>query len=327
MRVVFFGTPDFAVPSLASLINTADVAAVVTQPDRPRGRSHSTLAPSPVKQRALEAGIPVLQPDRPRDSQFYQQVRELQPDIAVVVAYGHLLRPELLAIPRLGFVNVHASLLPRWRGAAPIQWAILSGDAETGVSIMRVEEGLDTGAVWHKRVTAISGIDTSATLFERLAHLGAEALIGAMPGIASGASPVAQGATGVTHAPKVDRNLARIRWDEPAAAVSCRIRAMDPAPGAWTTVGGAETKIFGAAVRSSLFAVPHEPTNPGAEQPRANSEQRAPGTITATSDTILVSTGDAGAVAISQVQPAGKRRMSAAEWWRGAGLPAGARFE
>lgn len=312
MRLVFFGTPQFAVPSLRALCDAGmDVAAVVTQPDRPRGRSHSTLMPSPVKLLAVAAGIPVWQPERPRGELFYGQLRALDADLGVVVAYGHLLPPELLTIPRFGFVNVHASLLPRWRGAAPIQWALLSGDPETGVTIMRVEAGLDTGAVWHERDTAISDLDTTGTLTDRLAQLGAAALLEALPRIAAGAKPTQQNEVGATHAPKIMRGRARIRWDEPAAAVSCRIRAMDPAPGAWTVMGGTEVKIFGAHV-----PVPH-----------AAPSGESPGTIAVAGDAIVVVAGDATAVEIREVQPAGRRRMPAAEWLRGANLASGAWFE
>ena len=311
MRVVFFGTPQFAVPCLTALLDTGvDVVAVVTQPDRPRTRSHSTLLPPPVKVRALTGNIPVWQPERPRDEPFWGQVRGLGADLGVVVAYGHLLRPELLVLPRLGFVNVHASLLPRWRGAAPIQWALLAGDAETGVAIMRVEAGLDTGAVWHERETAISQLDTAGTLTERLSHLGADALLEALPRIAAGVPPVPQGDAGITHAPKITRELARIRWHEPAASVSCRIRAMDPAPGAWTTLAGAEIKIRGAPAGAQHAAPRHEP-----------------GTIIGAGPAVIVTTGLGGTVGITDVQPAGKRRMPAAEWLRGANLADGARFE
>jgi methionyl-tRNA formyltransferase len=311
MRVVFFGTPDFAVPNLAALLGAGvDVAAVVTQPDRPRTRSHSTLQPSPVKSRALDAGIPVLQPERPRDDAFYGQLRALNPDLGVVVAYGHLLRPELLAIPPLGFVNVHASLLPRWRGAAPVHWALLSGDQETGVTIMRVETGLDSGAIWHERDTAISDVDTAATLTERLSLLGAEALLEALPRIAGGAAPVPQDDVGATRAPKITRDLARIRWTQSATAVSCRIRAMDSTPGAWTTVGGADIKIHGARVGVRSHTTVHEA-----------------GTIIDAGSAVAVITQEQGIVEIREVQPAGKRRMPAAEWLRGANLADGARFE
>jgi methionyl-tRNA formyltransferase len=310
MRVVFFGTPEFAVPSLAALLDAGvDVAAVVTQPDRPRTRSHSTLLPSPVKSRALATGIPVLQPERPRDEPFYHQLRELHVDIGVVVAYGHVLRPELLAIPRLGCVNVHASLLPRWRGAAPVQWALLSGDQDTGVTIMRVEAGLDTGAIWHERDTAISDIDTAATLTGRLSQLGAEALLEGLPRIASGAEPRAQDDVGATHAPKITRDIARIRWSESATAVSCRIRAMDPAPGAWTTIDGADIKVYGARAGARAHLTAHEP-----------------GTIIDAGVAVVVIAEDQGVVEIREVQPAGKRRMPAIEWLRGAKLPGVAQF-
>ncbi len=308
MRVVFFGTPDFAVPTLdALLLAGVDVAAVVTQPDRPAGRSHSTLISPAVKRRAVAAGIPVWQPERPRGSEFVAALTAAQPDLAVVVAYGHLLRPEILDVPRRGFVNVHASLLPRWRGAAPIQWALLAGDAETGVSIMRIEAGLDSGAVWHTRRTPIGDSDTTATLFARLADLGAAALIEALPRIAAGEVPVAQSAEGITHAPKVDRATARINWHETSRAVSCRIRAMDPSPGAWTTLGGTELKLFQPARCDRAGAT------------------CAPGEIAVIGECLCVGTQD-GAVAIGEAQPAGKRRMPASQWWRGVHRTANACF-
>lgn len=308
MRVVFFGTPEFAVPSLSALLEAdADVVAVVTQPDRPATRSHSSLVPSPVKRTALAAGLPVWQPEQPRDTAFYHQMRDLRPDLGVVVAYGHLLKPELLAIPRFGLVNVHASLLPRWRGAAPIQWALLSGDAETGVSIMRLETGLDTGAVWRQATTAITHDDTAGTLTDRLSQLGAATLVETLSRVALGEAPDPQAAEGTTLAPKIHRDLARIRWHEPARAVSCRIRAMDPAPGAWTAIDGTEIKIFGAGIV------------PGDSAPA--------GTIVAAANRLIVATGDRGAVDVAEVQPAGKRRVTAAAWLHGAHLAAGARFQ
>jgi methionyl-tRNA formyltransferase len=307
MRVVFFGTPQFAVPSLSALLEAdVDVAAVVTQPDRPAGRSHSRLIPSAVKRAAQASGIPVWQPELPRDATFYQRVRDLRPDLGVVVAYGHLLRPELLSIPRFGLVNVHASLLPRWRGAAPIQWALLSGDSETGVSIMRLEAGLDTGAVWQQARTVIAAHDTTETLTDRLAHLGATTLVGTLSRVALGEPPAPQAEDGVTHAPKIHRELARIRWDEPASVVSCRIRAMDPAPGAWTVIDGTEIKLFGAT---------------------ATVRDNAPaGAIVAAGNRLIIATADGGAVEIAEVQPAGKRRLPAAEWLHGAHLAANMRL-
>jgi methionyl-tRNA formyltransferase len=306
MRVLFFGTPAIAVPSLEALLAAGvDVAAVVSQPDRVAARSHSTFVAPPVKQCALAAGIPVWQPDRPRGEAFLADVNALAPDLGVVVAYGHLLRPELLAIPRLGCVNVHASLLPRWRGAAPIQWALLADDRQTGVSVMRVETGLDTGAVWHRVATPIGEDDTVDTLSRRLAQLGANALLAALPRIARGEPPVPQDEAAATLAPKVDRALARIRWNEAAAAVVGRIRAMDPAPGAWTTFDGQSVKFFGARV----FATTPAP----------------PGTVITTHPGLLIACGEF-AIDVREVQPAGKRRMPVTEWLRGAPIHSGTRF-
>lgn len=301
MRIAFFGTPDFAVPSLQGLIAAGhDVRAVITQPDRARTRSHSTLFPPPVKVVALEAGIPVLQPERPRGADFLDQLRALDLDLGVVVAYGHLLGPELLAIPRLGLVNVHASLLPRWRGAAPIHWAIKSGDAQTGVSIMQLEAGLDSGGSWLQESTPIGPTDTTGVLFERLARLGAKALIEALPAIEAGTPPTPQDPAGVTLAPKLGRDTARVDWQLHAIQVSRHLRAMDPFPGAWTTHGGADIKLFGAMVSEELFVAPA-------------------GSLDVEGDAVVVACG-MGAVRIDVVQPAGKRRMPAGDWFRG--LPA-----
>lgn len=317
MRVVFFGTPEFAVPTLEALLASgAEVTAVVTQPDRPRTRSHSTLLPSPVKQRAQQAGIEVLQPDRPRGEAFYSLIRDMRVDVAVVVAYGHILRPELLSIPRHGMVNVHASLLPRWRGAAPIHWALLAGDAVTGVSIMRMEAGLDSGPVWHTVRSTIGPDDTTGTLFARLAVLGADALVETLPRIAAGEVPTPQDESLVTLAPKIDRDLARIRWDASTHEVSCRIRAMDPFPGAWTMLADESIKLFTPTSRATR----------GTPSPAADAPLFAPtGTIVATHDTLRVVCND-GLIEVAQVQPAGRRRMPAAEWLRGASLAPGSRF-
>jgi methionyl-tRNA formyltransferase len=310
MRVVFFGTPQFAVPSLAALLDAGiEVAAVVTQPDRASGRSHSTLTPPPVKIFAERAGLPVWQPERPRGDLFLQQFRSADAELGVVVAYGHLLPPELLAAPPLGLVNIHASLLPRWRGAAPIQWAMLTGDAETGVGVMRIEAGLDTGAVWLQRATPIDDNDTAATLTDRLSSLGAEALLDALPDIAAGVAPRPHDPAGATHASKVDRALARIRWDETARLVSCRIRAMDPHPGAWAVHRGVDIKLFGPKM-----------------VPSGNTSVDGPGMIESIDGNLVVRT-TAGALQIDQVQPAGRKRMPAREWLRGIELPPSSRFE
>ncbi len=314
MRIIFFGTPQFAVPSLEALLAAGhEVVAVVTQPDRPHPRHHTQTVPPPVKVTATAAGIPVLQPDRPRGDDFYHQLRALNADLGVVVAYGHLLRPELLAIPRLGLVNVHASLLPRWRGAAPIHWAVLSGDAETGVAIMRLEQGLDTGAVWHVRRTPILPNDTTGTLFARLALLGAEALVEALPRIAAGEAPSPQAEMGVTHAPKVDRTAARIAWNASAEAVANLIRAMDPTPGAWTTLEGQSIKLFGSRPSSVLPSVPIDGGT-------------TPGTLHLLPDGPAVSCAE-GLLLLADVQPAGKPRMAARTWANGLDPAQGLRFE
>ncbi|HSC58513.1 MAG TPA: methionyl-tRNA formyltransferase [Gemmatimonadales bacterium] len=309
MRIVFFGTPEFAVPSLRALLAEADaftVAGVVTQPDRPRGRSRSTLIPPPVKAVALEAGIPVLQPDRPVGDVFRKQLEHFRPDIGVVVAYGHILRPDVLALPPRGMVNVHASLLPRHRGAAPINWAILAGDRTTGVSIMQMEAGLDTGPVYHRVETPIEASDTAGSLTERLSVLGAGALLEALTLLQSGlARGVPQDDALATLAPKITRDLTRIDWTSDAVQVARQVRAFDPAPGAWTTLEGAEVKLFGP------IAVPG---------------QGAPGTVVPLEDALMVVTG-VGAVRIEEIQPAGRSRMPAAAWLRGRrGTPPG-RFQ
>ncbi len=301
MRIAFFGTPDFAVPSLLGLIAAGhDVRVVITQPDRARTRSHSTLLPPPAKIAAGKAGIPVWQPERPRGEDFFEPLRQMHLDLGVVVAYGHLLRSELLAIPRFGLVNVHASLLPRWRGAAPIHWAVKAGDAVTGVSIMQLEAGLDTGGSWLQASTPIGPTDTTGALFERLAALGARALVEALPAIEAGTLPTPQDPASVTHAPKLDRDTARVDWRLTAAEVSCHLRAMDPFPGAWTTHHGVAIKLFGAMASEEL--------------PVAGL-----GSIAVEGDAVVVACGS-GAVRIGVVQPAGKRRMLAGDWFRG--LPA-----
>ena len=306
MRIVFFGTPQFAVPSLRALLGERyPVVGVVTQPDRPQGRSRSTLVAPPVKLEADRAGIPVLQPARPLGDVFLAGLRRLEADLGVVVAYGHILRPAVLAIPRLGMINVHASLLPRWRGAAPVQHAILAGDAETGVSIMLMEEGLDSGPVLHRIVTPIAPEETAGTLAARLADLGATGLVDALSLVAGGfAKAEPQDTAGVTVAPKVDRDSARIDWRRDADSVARQVRAFDPAPGAWATHDASTLKLFGAV-----------PTDDRGE----------PGCVLAADDRLVVGCGD-GALAVREVQPAGKTRLAVREWVRGRGISLGARL-
>ena len=306
MRVVFFGTPAFAVPSLRALVAEGiEVHGVVTQPDRPHGRSRSVLVPPPVKDAALELGLPLQQPERPRGDVFLAWLRRLAPDLGVVVAYGHLIRPEILAVPALGMINVHASLLPRHRGASPIAAAIIAGDETTGVSIMQMDAGMDTGPVLLQSPTPIAPFDTTGSLTERLAALGAKALIEALNQLEQdGHHPVAQDDSRATLAPKLDRESARLRWEAGSQLVSRRIRAYDPAPGAWTTFEGIEVKCFG---------------------PTIVSEPAEPGLVVGSEPALIVGTGDQS-VAVAEVQPAGKRRMPATEWTRGRGARPGHRF-
>jgi methionyl-tRNA formyltransferase len=307
MRIVFFGTPEFAVASLRALLRERfTVAGVVTQPDKPQGRSRSTLVPPAVKVAALEAGLPVLQPARPVGDLFLAGLRRLEPDLGVVVAYGHILRREVLDLPSRGMVNVHASLLPRFRGAAPIQHAILSGDRETGISIMRMEEGLDSGPVLHRVSTPIADGETAGSLTARLAALGASALVEALSLMSAGADVAQpQDPSAVTYAPKISRETARLDWSRDAASLERQVRAFDPVPGAWTSLDGAPVKLFGGM-----------PAVGGGE----------PGTVLAASDRLVIA-GGTGAIAVSEVQPAGRNRISVEDWVRGRGIAAGRRFE
>ncbi len=308
MRVVFFGTPEFAVPSFEALLGEGfDVAAVVTRPDRPQGRSRSRRLPSAVKVAAQGEDVPVLEPERPATSEFYQQVRALRADIGVVVAYGHILKPELLAIPPRGMVNVHPSLLPELRGAAPVEWAILYGLEQTGVTIMQMDAGLDSGPILHQIPDQIPPDITGGELSEHLAELGAQALIEALGLLEQGlAKPVPQDETRATQAPKLTRELARIRWDRDAAEVVRTVLALDPKPGAWTELNGREVKLFGA---------------------RAADGRGAPGEVLPADGRLLLAAGGgAGAVEVEEVQPAGKPRMPAADWIRGRGVRVGQCF-
>lgn len=307
MRIVFFGTPAFAVPSLQALLDAgAEIAAVVTQPDRPRGRSRSTVVPPAVKELAIAQGLCVYQPERPAGDLFLASLRRLDPDLGVVVAYGHILKPEILAIPRRGMINVHASLLPELRGAAPIPRAILLGLPRTGVTIMQMEAGLDSGPILLQKDTPITPWETGGSLAERLAELGADALVEAISLLRTGQLPArAQDHDRATFAPKIDRTLTRVRWEESAAAVARRIRAFDPEPGAWSRLEqGGDLKLFGA---------------------RPVAAEGAAGVVLATTPELVVGCGD-GAVAIEEVQPAGRRRMTAEAWARGRGAEVGRRF-
>jgi len=316
VRVVFFGTPEYAVPSLEALLGEGfDVLAVVTQPDKPQGRSRSQAVAPPVKVAALAEGIPVLQPARPTDRAFVDQLRALAPDVGVVVAYGHILKPELLTLPRHGMVNVHPSLLPELRGAAPVEWAILNGLEKTGVTIMQMDAGLDSGPILHQLPHYIEREVTGGELSEHLAEMGAQALVETLALLEQNAlKPVPQDHARATYAPKLTRDTARIRWNDPADKVARTIRALDPKPGAWTILETAGGKRETATVELKLFGA------------RVTDGQGAPGEVLTANGQLLIAAGT-GAVDVREVQPAGKPRMSAADWLRGRGVAVGRRFE
>src|SRR5882762_3260603 len=287
MRVAFFGTPDFAVPSLRALVGEGfDVAAVVTQPDAPQGRSRSTLIPPPVKFAAQAEELPVLQPDKPTDPAFLAQLRELKPDIGVVVAYGHILKPAL-------------------RGPAPVEWAIVRGYEKTGVTIMQLDAGMDSGPILHQIPHRIDPDVTGGELAAHLAEMGAQALIETLALLDQGdppPAPVPQDHARATLAPKLTRETARIDWTKDARHVGCLIRGLDPRPGAWTALngGGVEIKLFAPNVV-------------------AQQTQRAPGEVLSAGESLVIATGG-GTIEIFEVQPAGKERMAAKDWLRGARL-------
>ena len=337
MRVLFYGTPDFAVPSLTALVGEGfDVVGVVTRPDRPTGRHRSQATPSPVKVAALAEAIPVFEPEKPSSPEFIEQVRALAPDIAVVVAYGHVLKPALLDVPKQGSWNVHASLLPKLRGAAPIERAILDGHAETGISIMRMEAGLDTGPVLHRVSTPIAGDETGGELRTRLAELGALALIGALTLLDEATAALEpQDDAAATHAAKLTREEERIDWSLPSNIVARKIRAFDPKPGAYTEINGKAVKLFGAREasggrrgsdegggRRSQDAVEGGRRT---EDAVADTPVVAPGTVLIAADKLVVACG-MGAVAVTDVQPAGKPRMTAQAFINGRGVGAGDRL-
>ena len=296
VRLLFAGTPEVAVPSLRALLESEhEVVGVVTRPDAKVGRGRR-LTPSPVRVAAEEAGLPVLTPARAKDPDFVAELSDIAPDACAVVAYGALLPPEVLAIPEHGWINLHFSLLPAWRGAAPVQWALMAGDEITGASTFRIEAGLDTGPVLGSMTERIRPEDTAGTLLERLAEGGAPLLVATMDGIASGeleARP--QPADGVSHAPKLTVDEARVRFGLPAAAVDRHIRGATPSPGAWSTFRGDRLKIGPVTVTD---------------------ETLAPGRIEARKREVLVGTGDT-AVRLGEVTPLGKKPMAAADWARG----------
>jgi methionyl-tRNA formyltransferase len=313
MRVLFWGTSSFATPSVSALIGEGfEVVGVVTRPDKPVGRSRSTLHASPVKEIAVAEALPVLQPEQPRGAEFIAQVRAFAPDISVVVSYGHILVRELVDLPPRGTINVHASLLPKLRGAAPIQAAIREGLIETGVTIMRMVPALDAGPIILQARTPIAEDETFGELELRLSELGALALVEALTLLELGqATERPQDDTAATYAGKIERHMARVDWREGCSVVARQIRAYDPKPGAFTSLAGTDVKLFGAT----------------ATEIAGDEGDVQYGQVLRVDDVgMLVACGD-GSVVIAYVQPAGKRRLTAEEWARGRGVRVGDRFE
>ena len=305
MRLLFAGTPAVALPALDALLASRhEVVAVLTRPDARAGRGR-TLTPSPVKERALEAGLEVLTPATLRDPEAQARIAEIAPDAAPVVAYGNLVPPAVLDLPRHGWVNLHFSVLPAWRGAAPVQHAIIAGDEVTGASTFLLEAGLDTGPVLGTLTETIRPLDTSGDLLGRLAEAGSGLLVKTLDALEEGIlTPVPQPADGVSLAPRLTTDDARVRWQHPAMAVDRRVRGCTPAPGAWTTLPD------GARLGLGPVRLAPEVTD------------LAPGAVRVGRGEVLVGTGT-HAVRLGEVRPAGKRAMAAADWARGARLDAG----
>jgi methionyl-tRNA formyltransferase len=306
MRVVFFGSPAFALPSLEAVAREHQVVVVVSQPDRPAGRGKKLLAP-PVKELALRLGLRVEQPLKVRDGVLAKALSALQPDVFVVVAYGRILPPDLLAVPRLGAWNVHASLLPKYRGAAPIQWAVIRGESKTGVCVMRMEQGLDTGPVAARSEEPIHDDDTAGTLGERLAALGSQLLVATLPCIADGSVTLqAQDEVGATLAPLMKKEDGYLDLGAPASEVSAQARGVDPWPGATVFLDGEPVKVFGARVIEG---------------------QGSPGEVQGLVPQGLVVACGGGAVVFAELQMPGRKRLPAAAVLAGHAIPVGTRLQ
>ena len=307
-RLLFMGTPTFAVPALKTLAASGhEVAAVVTQPDRPKGRGRK-LTPPPVKTQALELGYPVIQPQNYDDPLFLEAVRQHVPDWFIVIAFGHILKQRHLDMPRRGALNVHASLLPKHRGPAPIQWSIIKGDQETGVTTMLMDEGLDSGGMLLKARTAITPHDTAASLHDRLAVMGARLLVETLDALAADrVQPEAQDHAAATYAPLLSKADGRIQWTQTSREIDALIRGVTPWPGAHTYCGDQRLKVYGI-------------------KPARAPQAAAPGTVLPGFQYELrVATGD-GAVTIEEIQEPGGRRMPVAEFLKGRAIPSGTRL-
>lgn len=297
MRIIFIGTGKIGVPALRKVQNSDyELVAVVTQPDKPAGREQK-ITPPPIKAALAGTEVPILQPAKIKDPAAVEEIRAFKPDVIVLMAYGQILPRTVLQIPTVACLNLHASLLPRWRGAAPIQAAIAAGDRETGITVMYMDEGLDTGDIFLQRKIDILPTDTGASLHDQLAEVAAEALLEALRLLANGNAPrTPQNSALATSAPKLNRESGRINWNEPAEVIEKRIRAYDPWPGAFTEFEGRKLKVFGSSIVDL---------------------RGKPGEVLRRDRELIVATADHG-LSLTDVQLAGKRRMSAEEFLRGA---------
>lgn len=306
MKLVYMGTPDFAVPPLTALVEAGhEVAAVVTQPDRPKGRGKTVLM-TPVKEKALSYGIPVYQPARvKKDEEFLKTLREINPDAIVVAAFGQILPKEILELPKYGCVNIHASLLPKYRGAAPIQWAVIDGEKESGITTMMMDVGLDTGDMLDRTVIPLAEDETGGSLFEKLSRAGGPLILKTLEALENGtAVRTKQPEEGATYAGMLDKSLGNIDWTQSAAKIERLIRGLNPWPSAYTSYKGKTMKLWAADVLEGTFeGVPGE-------------------IIKVEKEHFLVRTGD-GALAVKELQLEGKKRMDAASFLRGFSLEEG----
>ncbi|HQL00154.1 MAG TPA: methionyl-tRNA formyltransferase [Smithellaceae bacterium] len=308
-KVVFMGTPAFALPALEALHNHAmPVIAVITQPDRPSGRGQKEIAP-PVKHLAQKLGLPVLQPQKVKDPEFLDTLGPMEPDLIVVAAFGQILPKTIIDLPSLGCLNIHPSVLPRYRGAAPLNWTLIRGDQLTGVTIMLMDEGMDSGDILMQQETPVGPDETYGELHDRLARLGAELLIQTIDEVVAGrAKRISQDPALVTFAPRLTRETSRIVWNAPASDIVNLIRGLSPAPAAWTRLDGKTLKIYRA-----LF----QPAPPDAE----------PGTVLAANREGIAVAGADAAVLLTDIQLEGKKRMPAADFLRGYPVQEGDRLE
>ncbi len=309
MKIVYMGTPDFSVPALEKMIEAGhDIVCVVTQPDRPKGRGKE-LAMSPVKECALKHGLKIMQPEKVKEKSVVEELRALEADIFVVAAFGQILSQEVLDIPKFGCVNIHASLLPKYRGAAPIQMAILEGDKETGVTIMQMNAGMDTGDILITKTIPIEDSDTAGTLFDKLMYLGGELIVTALPMIERGElTPVPQDDALSTKCGKISKEMGHINWQSPADKIFNLVRAMNPWPSAFSRIDGKMLKIW------KVKAI-------------AESTNGEPGTVQSVSkDSFTVNTGD-GLIEVEELQIEGKKRMTTKDFLLGYSIKVGDRLE